>query len=478
MKIARTSVVLVGASLFAAGLLAEEGMWMPQQIPEMAAKLRALGFKGDPKAFADLSGQPMGAIVSLGGCTASFVSPDGLIVTNHHCVTGGLQFNSTPTRNLLKDGYLAKTRGEELPNGPGSRVFVTTSVTEVTSAITGNIDAKATDRERYDLIERRVKERIAACEKGGQRCNVASFFAGLKYFEIAQMEIKDVRLVYAPAEGIGVFGGETDNWRWPRHTGDWSFLRAYVGKDGKPAAFSKDNVPFQPKHWLKISTEGIKPGDLVFVAGYPGRTQRHQTYAQVKETTEWTMPRSIRLAQEQLAILEQLSKQDKALALKVAGRVQGLNNNLTNQKGMLEGLVKGGSLGIKQAREKELEAWIAGDPARQKRYGDVLPALRALQAESEKTREQTAAMMTLTPRPPTSARRRASTACRFSVRRRTWIGSRGFSSATGPGFATRRSACSARWMPRPTGRCSVGRCSLRPPCRRNSGSPRWTRLPV
>ena len=288
LKIARASVVLVGASLFAAGLIAEEGMWMPQQIPEMAAKLRALGFKGDPKAFADLSGQPMGAIVSLGGCTASFVSPDGLIVTNHHCVTGGLQFNSTPKRNLLKDGYLAKTRGEELPNGPGSRVFVTTSVTEVTSAITGNIDAKATDRERYDLIERRVKERIAACEKGGQRCNVASFFAGLKYFEIAQMEIKDVRLVYAPADGIGVFGGETDNWRWPRHTGDWSFLRAYVGKDGKPAAFSKDNVPFKPKHWLKISTEGIKPGDLVFVAGYPGRTQRHQTYAQVKETTEWT----------------------------------------------------------------------------------------------------------------------------------------------------------------------------------------------
>ena len=101
---------------------------------------------------------------------------------------------------------------------------------------------------------------------------MASFFDGLKYFEIAQMEIKDVRLVYAPAEGIGVFGGETDNWRWPRHTGDWSFLRAYVGKDGKPAAFSKDNVPFKPKHWLKVSTEGIKPGDLVFVTGYPGRT--------------------------------------------------------------------------------------------------------------------------------------------------------------------------------------------------------------
>ena len=128
------------------------------------------------------------------------------------------------------------------------------------------------------------------------------------------------------------------------------------------------------------------------MAGYPGRTQRHQTYAQVKETTEWTMPRSIRLAQEQLAILDQLTKKDPAVALKIAGRVLGLNNNLTNQKGMLEGLVKGGSLAKKQAMEKELEAWIAADPVRQKKYGDVLPALRALQAESEKTRERDAAL--------------------------------------------------------------------------------------
>jgi hypothetical protein len=395
LKTVRAAVILVGVSLCAAGLHAAEGMWMPQQIPEMAARLQALGFTGDAKAFADLSGQPMGAIVSLGGCTASFVSPDGLIVTNHHCVTGGLQFNSTAQRNLLKEGYLAKTRGDELPNGPGSRVYVTTKVTEVTSAITGNIDAKATDRERYDLIERRIKERVAACEKGGLRCSVSSFFSGLKYFEIAQMEIKDVRLVYSPHDGIGVFGGETDNWRWPRHTGDWSFLRAYVGTDGKPAAYSKDNVPFKPTHWLKVSTTGIKSGDLVFVAGYPGRTQRHQTYAQVKETTEWSMPRSIRLAQEQLAIIDQLVKQDKSIALKVAGRVQGLNNGLTNQKGMLEGLVKGGSLAIKQAREKELAAWIDGNVARQKKYGDVLPALRALQAESEKTREQSATVATL-----------------------------------------------------------------------------------
>lgn len=395
MKPLRFAAPIVCAALLAAGLHAEEGMWMPQQIPELSSKLKALGFKGDAKVFADLTGQPMGAIVSLGGCTASFVSPDGLIVTNHHCVTGGLQFNSTPQRNLLKDGYLAKTREDELPNGPGSRVFVTTSVTDVTASITGNIDPKATDRARYDLIDRRVKERVAACEKSGQRCNVASFFDGLKYFEIAQMEIKDVRLVYAPAEGIGVFGGETDNWRWPRHTGDWSYLRAYVGKDGKPATFSKDNVPFKPKHWLKVSTQGIKPGEVIFVTGYPGRTQRHQTYLEVKETTDWRMPRSIRLAQEQLAIIDRLIKQDPSLAIKVAGRIQGLNNGLTNTKGMLEGLTKGGSLARKQAQEEQLESWINSDPARKAKYGDVLPALRAMQEQGEKTRERDATLMNI-----------------------------------------------------------------------------------
>ncbi|MEO8593643.1 MAG: S46 family peptidase [Candidatus Solibacter sp.] len=387
--------IFLCCALFAAGLRAEEGMWMPQQIPALDAKLKALGFKGDPKSFADLTGQPMGAIVSLGGCTASFVSPDGLIVTNHHCVTGGLQFNSTPQRNLLRDGYLARTRADELPNGPGSRVYVTKSVTEVTNEITGSIDAKTGNRERYERIERRIKQRIAACEKDGNRCTVPAFFDGLKYFEIVQMEIKDVRLVYSPHDGIGVFGGETDNWRWPRHTGDWSFLRAYVGKDGKPAAYSKDNVPFKPKHWLKVSSEGAKPGELIFVTGYPGRTQRHQTYAEVKETTEYRMPRAIRLAQEQLAILEKLTKQDPAIALKVSGRVQSLNNGLTNQKGMLEGLSKGGSLRKKQAQEERLEAWIAADAARKQTYGDVLPALRALQAEGEKSREQSGALTAL-----------------------------------------------------------------------------------
>ena len=386
------ATILVAA---AAPLAADEGMWMPQQIPDLAERLKAMGFEGDPAAFADLTGQPMGAIDSLGGCTASFVSPEGLIATNHHCVQGSLQYNSTPQRNLLVDGFLAKTREEELSNGPGSRVLVTVSVQEVTDAITGQIDPKLDDRRRFDLVERRVKERTAACESGGLRCRVDAFFGGLKYYEIAQLEIQDVRLVYAPAVGIGNFGGETDNWRWPRHTGDWSFYRAYVGRDGKPASFSKENVPYKPARWLPVQPAGLKEGDLVFVVGYPGRTQRHQTFAEVKATTEWTFPRTVKTYQEQIAILEEIGKTDPELKIKAAGRLRGLNNSLTNRKGQLEGLVKGGILAKKEQSEKDLAAWIAADPARQKQYGDVLPALAALHAESEKTRERDAVFASL-----------------------------------------------------------------------------------
>ncbi len=396
MKTSLRVLVLVAAVVAAAlPLAADEGMWMPQQIPDLAQKLKAMGFEGDPAAFADLTGQPMGAIVSLGGCTASFVSPEGLIATNHHCVQGALQYNSTPQKNLLVDGFLAKMREEELSSGPGSRVLVTVSVTDVTDVITGKVDPKLDDRKRFDLIDRRVKERVAACETGGYRCAVNAFFGGLKYFEIAQLEIKDVRLVYAPAAGIGNFGGETDNWRWPRHTGDWSFYRAYVGTDGKPAPFAKDNVPYKPTRYLHVQPAGVQEGDLVFVVGYPGRTQRHQTFAEVKETTAWTFPRFIKAAEEQIAILEALGKADPELKIKAAGRVRGLNNSLTNRKGQLEGLLKGGILAKKEQSEKELAAWIAADPARQKEYGDVLPALAALQTETEKTRERDAVFTSL-----------------------------------------------------------------------------------
>ncbi|HEX7578804.1 MAG TPA: S46 family peptidase, partial [Thermoanaerobaculia bacterium] len=254
---------------------------------------------------------------------------------------------------------------------------------------------KLTDRQRFDWIERRTKERTAACEKDGLRCRIAPFFEGKSYFEIAQLEINDVRLVYAPGKGIGNFGGETDNWQWPRHTGDFGFFRAYVGKDGKPASFSKDNVPYRPKHWLTVSRKGASPGDLVFVAGYPGRTQRHETYPQVRERTQWTLPRAIRRAKEQLTLLEEITKGDKALEIKAEQRKRGLNNGLTKNVGVLDGLVRGGLLAKKEAQERDLVAWIAADKARQAEYGEILPALQTMQVESEKSRERNAVLAAL-----------------------------------------------------------------------------------
>jgi hypothetical protein len=394
-KALRFTVVLVAALCATLPVAADEGMWMPQQIPDLAPRLKELGFTGDAKIWADLTGFPMNAVVSLGGCSASFISPDGLIATNHHCVQGSLQYNSTPEKNLIVDGYLARTRDEELSNGPGSRVWVTVSVKEVTDEITGKIDPKLTDRKRYDVIDRRVKERTAACEKDGLRCRVASFFEGLRYFEIGQLEINDVRLVYAPPQGIGNYGGETDNWQWPRHTGDFSFYRAYVGKDGKPASYSKENVPYRPKHFLKVSPKGASPGELIFVAGYPGRTQRHETFAEVKDRTEWALPQSVKRSREMIALLEETTKGQKELEIKAEPRMRGLQNGMKKNDGVLAGLLKGGILARKEEKQKALEAWIAADAQRQKEYGPVLAELAAMQTESLKTRERDTALGTI-----------------------------------------------------------------------------------
>ncbi len=390
----RLLIVMVLA-LAALPAVADEGMWMPQQIPALADRLKAIGFTGDAKSFADLTGFPMGAIVSLGGCSASFVSPDGLMVTNNHCVQGALQYNSKPDRNLMVDGFLAKTKGEELWNGPGSRVFVTVSVKDVTDAVMGKIDPKTTDRVRYDVVDQRVKALTAACERNGLRCTVAPFFEGLKWYEIGQLEIQDVRLVYAPAAGIGNFGGETDNWQWPRQTGDFSFYRAYVSKDGKPAPFSKENVPYRPKHVLKVSPNGASPGEFVIVAGYPGRTYRLNPYAEVRETVEWNLPRTIRRYTDRIAILEALGKDDKETALRVAQAIRGLNNGLTKYKGVLQGMVKGGLLGDKETMEKDFLKWIDADAARKAKYGSALPAINSVIADRAKTRERDALLAEL-----------------------------------------------------------------------------------
>ncbi|MBP6847745.1 MAG: S46 family peptidase, partial [Kofleriaceae bacterium] len=241
------------------------GMWMPRQMnhPVHAAALQAMGVSIPAADLANPLAAPLNAVVSLGGCTASFVSPQGLVVTNHHCVQGALQFNATPEHNYVEDGFLAKAKGDELPAGPTQKVLVAQAFTDITADITGGLDAIKDATARKKEVEKRTKAALAACEKDrpGIRCDVSSFFRGAEYQLIEYLEIRDVRLVYVPARSVGNYGGEIDNWAWPRHTGDFSFFRAYVGKDGKPADFSPDNVPFQPKHWLKVDQDGQAQDD-------------------------------------------------------------------------------------------------------------------------------------------------------------------------------------------------------------------------
>ncbi len=385
----RTTLAL--ALLLAAPAAAEEGMWMPSQVPALAARMAALGFRGDPAAFADLVGDPMGAIVSLGGCSASFISPDGLVATNHHCALFALQQNSTPARNLLQDGFLARARSEEIWAGPLSRVYVTVSVQDVTDRIAGNLSPRLSDLARQQAIERRQKERLAACERGGLHCRVVSFFDGLVWLEIAQLEIRDVRLVFAPPAGVGNFGGETDNWMWPRHAGDFALYRAWVRPDGKPGPHANENVPYHPARWLRVSTDGAEPGDFVLVAGYPGKTERLFTFAETRAALEWAYPRTIRLYRERLALLEGLAGEDPERAIRVNTRIRGLANTMKNREGVLEGAARLHYLERKREEERALSAWIEADPARKAAYGGALPGLDALQARVEKTRERDAA---------------------------------------------------------------------------------------
>ncbi|MEM7156451.1 MAG: S46 family peptidase [Myxococcota bacterium] len=367
------------------------GMWMPSQLGEGDHKetLEKLGVSFPAEALTDPTAFPLGAVVSLGGCSASFVSPEGLVITNHHCAIGYLQKNSTPDNNLIKDGYLAQTKADELPGGPRARIYVSTAFTDVTDQILDGLSDIADNQARIDELTRRRLAAKDTCEAGKEdtRCVVASYFEGAQFIQIEQLEIKDVRLVYAPHAGIGVFGGEVDNWQWPRHTGDYTFLRAYVGPDGKPAAPSADNVPYSPPHHLKIATEPLAEGDFAMVAGYPGRTYRLKTAAEVRSAVDWRYPTLIERYDQYIALYEALGRENPALAIKATPRLRGLANYRTNFQGMLDGLSKGGLADEKAKVEGELQAWIDGDPERQAKYGTVLADMAALQEAGKATRD-------------------------------------------------------------------------------------------
>jgi hypothetical protein len=289
------------------------------------------------------------------------VSPEGLIVTNHHCVQGALKFNSTKEKNLLENGFLAKTRQDEILASPAQRVMVVQAYRDVTKEMRDGLEKIKDPVKRKDESEKRYKQQIAACEKDRPwlRCKVSSFFGGGMYQLIEMLEIKDVRLVYVPRRSIGNYGGEIDNWAWPRHTGDWSFYRAYVGKDGKPAEYSVDNVPFKPKHWLKVSTAGLKPGDFVMVTGYPGRTNRLSTASEIHHEVEWFLPYYLQYLEERYKLAESHLGDNNDTAVKATNAKQFIQNGVEKYTGLLEGIKKSDILAQKDALDKKVKEWAA-----------------------------------------------------------------------------------------------------------------------
>ena len=381
----KKTFLLAGASALTitipAAALADEGMWLPSQTAAIAEEMKAAGLELDAKTLGDLQRPPLTAIASLGGCSAAFLSPEGLVATNHHCVAGSLQYNSSPENDYLTNGFLAKTLADELPAAPGSRVYVIEDLRDVTAAMLKGAD-KLDGRARYDRLQANRTALIEACEKqANRRCDVRAYFGGQQYWLQQQLEIKDVRLVYAPAGGVGNFGGEKDNWMWPRHTGDFSFYRAYVAPDGSSAPFAKENVPFKPKAWLPIAREGVKEGDFIMVAGFPGTTERLRSADEARFYYEELYPYQQAMLTEYGNRIDELTAGNQAATIAYAATLQGIENYEKKIAGQMAGADAISLVEKKQAEEAAFRAWIKADPAREAQYGPALAELDKLVAE-------------------------------------------------------------------------------------------------
>jgi hypothetical protein len=388
-KFVKTSWLAVIVIILALIVSADEGMWMPHQMKDL--NLKALGLQMDPEALFKEDGTGlMSAIVNLGGGTGEFVSSEGLILTNHHVAYGALQRASNKEKDYITEGFLAMTRGEEIP-AQGSQAGVLLGYEDVTAKVKAYFKPGMTPRQRYDAYDRAQKDLVARGEKAGRdlRCTLASMYSGNEYYLFTFKQIRDVRVVCAPPQALGNFGGEVDNWMWPRHTCDFTFLRAYVAPDGTAADFSPDNVPYAPKSWLKISLDGFKEGDFTFVMGYPGRTYRNFAFSELEADME-KMARRVKSYRELIGFIEEAGRQDKEVEIRYASRLRGLYNGLKNMEGKLEGMERYDLLGKKAAQEKELRDWIGADAGRANRYGRVVAELgaflkreRAFDAKSE-----------------------------------------------------------------------------------------------
>ncbi|MFB3905195.1 MAG: S46 family peptidase [Acidobacteriota bacterium] len=364
-------------------LVAGEGMWPMSEIHRLNLPDKGLEIPVEviynPKGVSLVDG-----ICNIGGCTGSFVSPEGLILTNHHCAFGAIQEASTAENNYVESGFLAGSRAEEIP-AKGQTVRITESYRDVSSEVLAVVRPGMDPSARAKAIEKRTKEIVLKTEAGnpGKRAEVAEMFIGKSYVLFVYTYLKDVRLVFAPPRSIGEYGGETDNWNWPRHTGDFSFFRAYVAPDQTPAEYSPANVPYHPRRFLKVAPAGVAAGDMVFLLGYPGRTFRHRTGSYLDYEYRVRMPWTVEWYGWQIARMEAAGKADPEAALKLAPRIKSLSNTFKNNQGKLVGIRRTELPETRRREEKELADFIQADPERKARYGTVLEEIARVYAEME-----------------------------------------------------------------------------------------------
>ena len=368
-------------SLFINTTRADEGMWPMSEIHKL--NLQEKGMKLKPMELYNPDGISLiDGICKVGGCTGSFVSPNGLILTNHHCAYGAAQSASSKEHDYIKNGFLAKNKSEEI-QAKGYTVRITESYRDVSKQVLSVVKDDMDLAERTKAVEKKRKEIIKKAEKEnpGKRAEVSEMFIGKTYVLFIYTYLKDIRLVYVPPRSIGEFGGEEDNWMWPRHTGDFSFMRAYVAPDGSSADFAPENVPFQPKKYLKVAPNGVDEEDFVFILGYPGRTYRHQTSHYVAYEEEIRMPYVVQWYQWQIAVMEKMGESDRAVALKHLSRIKGLSNTEKNYRGKLIGLDRLKLVNRKRNEEKALQQFIETDPGRKQKYGQLLNEIAAIYQE-------------------------------------------------------------------------------------------------
>lgn len=350
----------------------DEGMYPLSELNK--AGLKKAGLKINEKDIYN-PGQVglVDALVQVSGCTGSFVSNRGLIITNHHCAFSAVQLASTAINNYLKNGFVAQNQEQEI-EAKGLKIRITDSYEDVSNKILNAVANISDPVERINTIKRKQEELVKQAEKQNPtiKAEVSEMFIGKSYVLFRYKTIEDVRLVYIPRQNIGEFGGETDNWVWPRHTGDYSFLRAYVGKDGKSAPYSKENVPYQPKKHLKVNPNGVKENDFTFILGYPGKTFRHRPAQYIQYQQDYLLPYVSNLYDFQNKQMEEAGKDNTDIALSLATRIKRNANVLKNYRGKLKGLRGIDLLSTKKQEDEALAAFILSKPALKDKYGNLL----------------------------------------------------------------------------------------------------------